>query len=908
MDSLSFEVEGQTVVFEIDVQNVDIGKLTLGKPIHPGQTIEIEVGFRVKIPFGTFSRMGCDSTSFQVSQWFPKLAVYDRKGWHPMPYLDQGEFYSDFGDYDVTITLPEKYVVASTGKLVTSSELNFLTKLDSLTSANRSKNSRSLNPNINSTVYKTIRFVQENVHDFAWFADIDFRFKKGQHMLKSGKVIETNIFFRYNPDLVVHQITTTINTTLNFYSEMVGDYPYSSCSVVIGNIEAGAGMEYPTITVISSELYDTDLQSTVAHEIGHNWFYGSLGFNERDFAWMDEGINTFYQILWEQKFLKSKKGSSIFNLPDLGNAFGFGEIKSPTDYFLQLWFSFSRNTDQSPSLKSTDFSLYNYALSVYYKPALSLISLRNFIGHSEFDSLMRVFYSLWEHKHPQPEDFRTFFVEKAGKNLDWFFDGLIGSNYKVDYKISAIKKVDGTGSKTVTLKNCGDVEAPIGISLINKNGNETIMMVEGFSGEKEILIDSSVVQVIIDSKMQSLDNNWNNNNARTNGFFKKFTPIDLGFVYHLPTPNKRFIFVSPVLAWNAYNKSMLGAIFYNDPIIERPFAYQLMPMYSFRNQNINGEASVQFNFYPKKLFRKITLAASVKKYDFQDINFDPSNSLPNSQYFVRLNPELRFYISPLNTGNNNSNILKLRFISLLKQVFVPKFDLNEVYFEEDSETLNLAEISFLHSNKRKINPLSIELKSHLNDEVIKFMGVFNYRFNYNKSKELDIRFFGGYIAKITNSIVNYSFSTSSFDGNDDYLFDNLYVARSNSIGSGFWSAQAYQSEGGFMLPTFIGKGQKWLFALNLKSSIPKTNLLKLYTNFSVYDKHPFLSHSRFLYEGGVSLQIVENYFEIYFPVLWSKDIEDVFELNNLDFYEQKIRFVLRFDLVNPFKYLQDISL
>lgn len=908
MDSLNFLMDGQMLEMEFDKQNIDIGKLKPSKPILPGQTVAISTSFRVKIPYGGQSRMGCDSTSFQVSQWFPKMAVYDASGWHAMPYLEKGEFYSDFGDYDVTITLPEKYLVAATGELVTESEVKYLAQVESITSKSKSGNNR-VNQKINSNKLKTIRFVQENVHDFAWFADINFRIRKGTAKLKSGKEVETYLFYPPNPNFFVSELLTTINRTIVFYSDQVGEYPHKTCSVVIGGLEAGSGMEYPTICIISKDMFGSQLHSTVAHEIGHNWFYGIFGFNERDFPWLDEGLNTFYQFLWETKFQNKTKIYEMFGIPQNTKIMGIEKTGLLSETRLEVAFSESRNILQAANLNSVEYSYINYALSVYYKPALSFIWLRDYLGHDFFDQIMRDFYVEWANKHPQPQDFINFFTQKSGKNLSWFFDGVLGSIGRVDYKISSVKKVDNSDKKVVYMKNVGDIASPFMLTLVKKSGVEIKTRIEGFEGTSSIEVEDDVVQVVIDKEEHTLDFNTNNNYANTRGIFKTSTPVDLAFLYHLPTPNKRFIFLSPLFGWNYYNKSMLGIAFYNDPVLDKKFGFQLMPLYSFARKNLNGEASVQLNFFPKKIVRKITFALAAKKFDFRfESDSNIGDFLPETENFIRLSPELRFYFMRSNKKITVDNILRIRYLAISKQDWQIAMVDNENVAEQIIDSYWLTEMTYKHTNKRKVNPLDFEIKSQLNDEVVKISATANFVFNYNKTKKLDIRFFGGYIAKNISSSINYTFSTSSFDGMDDYVFDNTYLARSSSISGTFLASQTYQSEGGFMLPTFIGRGQTWLFAANLKTSIPKTKYIKLFANTSIYDRHPLLNHSMFLYEGGFVLQLYKEYFEVYFPVVWSKDIQDVFELNNLDGYNHKIRFVLRFDLLNPFRYLQDISL
>ncbi|HEV2833029.1 MAG TPA: hypothetical protein VGW31_13700 [Hanamia sp.] len=172
INRLDFKVNTITAKLEDHPQYIDVAKLMLPSLLLPGQTIKITTPFHEKIPFN-FSRGGYVENTYQITQWYPKPAVYDHKGWHPMPYLDQGEFYSEFGNFNVQITLPKEYVVAATGEL---QEIPV-----SSSSALRGQ--------------KTLNYIQHNVHDFAWFADKNFIAKKDTLKLTSGKIIDVHAYY-----------------------------------------------------------------------------------------------------------------------------------------------------------------------------------------------------------------------------------------------------------------------------------------------------------------------------------------------------------------------------------------------------------------------------------------------------------------------------------------------------------------------------------------------------------------------------------------------------------------------------------------------------------------------------------------------------------------------------------------
>jgi len=407
MNRLDFKVNGVTAETEDHPQHIDIIKLNLPEPLLPGRLITITTPFHVKLPFN-FSRGGHDGESYQATQWYPKPAVYDRKGWHPMPYLDQGEFYSEFGRFDVRITLPENYVVAATGELQDPQEKEWLkeragfrwepVKQKEKTSSGETKTVIQSFP-ASAAKTKTLRYIQDRVHDFAWFADKRYTVQQDTLQLASGQIIRVYAYYTRADYTAWKQAVSNGKLAVRHYSELVGEYPYTSVHIVEGPESFGGGMEYPTITVISPTADVKSLEKTIVHEVGHNWFYGILANNERQHPWMDEGMNSYY----DYRYTLSKYG-----LPPQPDRIAF-ETKALT------------GTDQPVETPSGTFSEANYGLTAYYKTAEWLRYLESQIGPAAFDKAMQDYYRRWQFRHPYPEDFKRSAEESTGRNLDSIF-------------------------------------------------------------------------------------------------------------------------------------------------------------------------------------------------------------------------------------------------------------------------------------------------------------------------------------------------------------------------------------------------------------------------------------------------------------------------------------------------------
>ena len=254
----------------------------------------MDTPFRVKVPDGRFSRLGHTGQSYHITQWYPKPAVYDQDGWHAMPYLTQGEFFADFGRYEVSITLPANYIVGATGVLQEKEERQWMDSLATRPAPERRSPKGAAPFPPSATAWKTIRFAQDSVHDFAWFADKRFVVRKGSVVLpESGRTVTTWALYTPRNAALWENAVTYINEALLHYGQAVGDYPYAACTAVDGTISAGGGMEYPMITIIGNMSSAESLDNVIAHEVGHNWFQGVLASNEREHPWLDEGLNSY---------------------------------------------------------------------------------------------------------------------------------------------------------------------------------------------------------------------------------------------------------------------------------------------------------------------------------------------------------------------------------------------------------------------------------------------------------------------------------------------------------------------------------------------------------------------------------------------------------------------------------------
>ena len=557
IDSLDFYVEGVKAKWEFHPDWVDVAKINLLKPLLPGKKIKIETPFFVKLP-RVVSRLGHTGKHFEITQWYPKPAVYDKDGWHPMPYLNMGEFYSEFGTFDVKITLPENYRIMATGDMVNGEkELAWLDSLshvgDSLKNLtkkelskyfkeNKSKKNKKKKSKEEDSVKiyptKTIHFRQKNVHDFAWFSDPNWIVQKGELQLDDStrKITLWSMYLPKNAWLWRKSIKYLHDSGLA-YSRFYGDYPYNHISAVDGDMSAGGGMEYPNITVISRSGSEDLLEYVIMHEVGHNWFYGVLGTNERDHAWMDEGLNEFTGIrFWGKKYL-DRNGRFVF-IDQIQNKLGIGKnVDMSYAQYASYSIGATSNDAQPLSISSNENYLYKNYGQNYSKVAVMMRYLMHYLGEKKIDLIMQDYYNSWKFKHPGPSDFRSFFNKHLDEDIDWFFDNMIDSTTYIDYRIS--KK-----SGKYQLENLGSFDAPVEIAFYNKFNDE--IKRTWVKPEQKIYVlntPENCSKVIIDPDQYMPDIDRTNNTTRrglkTHLIFDKpkYYDVDLNILPWLPTYN-----------------------------------------------------------------------------------------------------------------------------------------------------------------------------------------------------------------------------------------------------------------------------------------------------------------------------------------------------------------------------------
>ncbi|WP_209332635.1 M1 family metallopeptidase [Lunatimonas salinarum] len=423
-------------------------------PAKGGQAV-ISMDFEFKIPQKGMDRMGRlsvkDGTIYALAQWYPKVAVFDDvEGWNIEPYLGAGEFYLGYGDFEYKVTVPYDHIVVGSGELLNPKEVLTKEQQDRLSLAARSdttvyivrpdelKNPQISRPKQEGTL--TWHFRIENARDVAFASSKAFIWDAAKIDLPSGKKAMAQSAYPIESDgqEAWGRSTEYSKASIEHYSARWYEYPYPVAVNVAADIN---GMEYPGLNFCSYKSKGESLWGVTDHEFGHNWFPMIVGTNERRYAWMDEGFNTFINHYSSLEFNDGEYGSNL----------------NQTRRYLN-WFSnpAREGIDTYPDVANTS----NLGMIAYMKPAIGLLMLREYILEPErFDYAFKAYMEAWAYKHPQPNDFFNLMENVAGENLSWFWKSWFYGTDNIDLAVENV--VSYGGNFVVMLANKGGVPMPV---------------------------------------------------------------------------------------------------------------------------------------------------------------------------------------------------------------------------------------------------------------------------------------------------------------------------------------------------------------------------------------------------------------------------------------------------------------
>lgn len=520
--SISVEYNGKTFTPKYTITDTRMQVWLQDALKAAGGKVKLSIKFEFIVPeYGT-DRMGRLATKngmvYEVAQWFPRLAVYDDiQGWNTLPYLGAGEFYLEYGDIDFTVTTPANMIVVGSGELTNPADCYTAEQVKRWEAAKSSdktvmiRSDREVTDPASRPKQKTItwKFKIQNTRDVAWAASKAFVQDAAKINLPSGK--KCLAISVYPVESIKkdgwQRSTEMVKGSIEHYSNKWFEFPYPAATNVAGIV---GGMEYPGIVFCSHSDAGTGLWGVTDHEFGHTWFPMIVGSNERKYAWMDEGFNTFINGL----------STEAFNKGEFKDASFFGDATMMTKY------TFGDKMDGLNNIPEV-IQQENLGVAAYLKPSMMLNALRDVVlGKDRFDAAFREYVSRWAFKHPTPWDFFHTMENVSGEDLSWFWRGWVLNTWRLDQTVKGVTYVEEKPEKgsEITIENLNKMVMPVTVLVKETNGKEhridlpVEVWQRGAQWTFGVPTTSEVKEVVLDPDKKLPEWNRDNNTWKKKGF------------------------------------------------------------------------------------------------------------------------------------------------------------------------------------------------------------------------------------------------------------------------------------------------------------------------------------------------------------------------------------------------------
>ncbi|MFZ5517164.1 MAG: M1 family aminopeptidase [Candidatus Zhuqueibacterota bacterium] len=558
-------------------------KLSYSPAIPPGDSATISLKFESKIRRYSDNRGkgGYAGNQFEFCHWYPKVCVYDKHGWNAIPSHWLGEFYGEFGTFDVTINVPETFKVAATGELVhREMKLQNDTAIQIITQIQESDSARDdIHDDVpaNSTRTLELTYHAENVHNFTWACNPDFL-----HETDTWNGIAIDVYYT-EKSLASWKSKALADTklSLKWLTENIGPYPYPKITVC-EQIDNG-GMEYPTIILINSPR--TDL---ILHEIAHQYFYGAVANNELSDGWLDEGIVTYTTLKFLKQYPPESQSPPMHTNLDFFRK-QFQPYNFPANTYMNSLYNYFYSGFERPlSYPCYELNnLYLYTFHVYAKPAKFFSVLEYTVGEEIFGNIVKEYYRRWQFKHVDATSLQSVSEQVSGQDLDWLFNQWLYSTAHVDYACKDYtyqKLEDDTWETKIIVSRLASGISPVEVEVTTTSGEKYRQRWPGFEKTNVFTFNTptKVKKIQLDPDDKILDLNRLNN---CNFTIKTFIYPDFYSMYMLPR-DAYSLFLWPQLWYNDLDGVKLG-LKVNGSYLNRYYVMRNQFWYNTRNRKLD---------------------------------------------------------------------------------------------------------------------------------------------------------------------------------------------------------------------------------------------------------------------------------------------------------------------------------
>ncbi len=825
-----------TLSFDRVQNQIDVVTVSLNKALLPGESYNITLTYKIHLPSDKFTRYGISPLNeLKLKYWYITPAVYDGQ-WNFYSNKDLDDLYIPKADITLEAQFPRNYVLNTELDLV-STQQNENTQTVILTGKNRVDSKLFL------TYLPSFKTVQTD--NFSIISD-----QTSKDLLPAEKAIITD------------QIT-------GFITRHLGDYPHEK--LMVTQIDAKKDPVYglsqlPEFIRPFPKNFQFELQ--LLKNTLSNYLDNTLLINPRHEQWLKDGIQIYYFMKYIEEYYPDMK--LLGTLADIWGirSFHAADLYFNDQYNITYMHMARTNRDQPLTMPKDKLLRFNAELANKYKAGIGLRYLDDYVNEDVVEKTIEEFLETYKTKQTSTSDFEALIKSKTDKNIDWFFEDYLGTRKKIDFKITKVKTVDD--SIEITIKNKRDNKMPISLFSLSEDSIISKVWIDKVTEKETFTIPKNNADKLTLNYDQTIPEfNLRDNWKSLKGFLSNNKPLQVRLFKDIEDPNYSQVFLMPHVEFNnIYDGLTLGGKIYNKTLLRKGFNYKFTPKYGTKSKQLTGSASMSLTKYPEE--------SDLYNYSF---GISGKYAAYGPDLFARvISPDLTFrFRDDSNFRSNKFQALSFRYLDISKDPDLNNFTNND---EPDYAVFNA---QYVNTNPGLIDFYKWFADFQLSKKFGKIALNYEYRKLYESNRQINLRFYFGSFIYNNNDPTSDYFSFA-LDRPTDYLFDYNYLGRSEA--SGIYSQQLIIAEGGFKSKLETPFANQWMTTMNFSTTIWR--YIQGYTDFGIV-KNKF-SNMKFVYDSGIRLNLVTDYFEVYFPIYSNLG----WEIGNPG-YDERIRFLFTVD-------------
>ena len=832
----SIKQNNEPLVFNQLKNQIDIIKVDLKTPLKPNESYTIHLEYIVQVPKDKFTNYGIsESGDLSLRYWYITPAVYNGE-WQYYSNKNLDDLFIPNADLNLEISYPKDYIITSelnSNKTNQSTEKQTIT----LTGKNRVSNKLFLNKVSNFETIQT----------------------KGLSLITNVKDGELDVLDKV---LITEKVT-------KFLFKNFGNYPHKKLLLtdIDYNKDPIYGLNFlPRFIKLYPNHFQYELK--LLKVALHNYLENTLLINPRKEQWLIDGIQIYYLMNYVEEHYPDMKF-----LGSLANFWGVRSFHAAdmtfNDKYVFAFMSMARtNRDQPLTMPKDSLLKFNSNIANKYKAGVGLKYLDDFINSQVLETTIKSFLEETKLKQTSPKVFETFLKTKTKKDINWFFKDYLNTRKKIDFKIKNVTKTED--SITLTIKNKRNNSMPISLYTLNNDSIISKSWIENVTKNRTITIPRNDANKLVLNYNQVIpEHNLRDNWKSLKGFFFNNKPLQFRLFKDIEDPNYNQVFLMPLAEFNnIYDGFTFGVKAYNTTLLRKNFNYRIQPRYALKSKSFTGSASASVTHY-------------LQNSNLYSINYGVRGGYSSyaEDLFVRkIIPSVTFlFRNDDDFRSNKRQRLKFRYLDINRDE-----DVNNI-LNTTEPNYNIFNVNYLNSNDNLINFSKWSTDLQIAKTFSKVSFNYEYRKLFESNRQLNLRFYTGAFLNNKTDITSDYFSFA-LDRPTDYLFDYNYLGRSEA--SGIFSQQYITAEGGFKSKLKTPFANQWISTLNASTTLWKYVLVYGDVGFV---KNKF-NNANFVYDSGIRINLVTDYFEIYLPI-YSNLGWEIGQPN----YDQKIRFKFTVD-------------